>query len=43
MPPLRLALVGALSGPHVFDIMEVLGKDRCIERILALENAANDL
>jgi glutamyl-tRNA synthetase len=43
MPPLRLALVGALSGPHVFDIMEVLGKDRCIERILALGNTAKDL
>lgn len=33
MPPLRLALVGALSGPHVFDIMEVLGAQECEKRI----------
>ena len=39
MPPLRLALVGALSGPHVFDIMEVLGKDSCVKRIKALLNS----
>ena len=33
MPPLRLALVGALKGPHVFDIMTVLGKSETINRI----------
>ena len=39
MAPLRLALVGALKGPHVFNIMEVLGKEECIERIaLAIKN-----
>lgn len=42
MPPLRLALVGALSGPHVFDIMEVLGKDSCIKRIKALGSATKE-
>lgn len=33
MPPLRLALVGGLKGPHLFDIMEVIGKDETISRI----------
>ncbi|HOI00156.1 MAG TPA: glutamate--tRNA ligase [Bacteroidales bacterium] len=30
---LRLCLVGASSGPHLFDIMEVLGKEECLGRI----------
>jgi hypothetical protein len=26
-------LVGALKGPHLFDIMEVIGKEETIKRI----------
>ncbi|MFD2822535.1 glutamate--tRNA ligase [Lacinutrix iliipiscaria] len=33
MMPLRLALVGALQGPDVFDIMYMIGKAETIERI----------
>lgn len=33
MPPLRLALVGDLKGPHIFDIMALLGKQACLDRI----------
>jgi len=33
MPPLRLVLVGDMKGPHVFDIMALLGKDECLDRI----------
>lgn len=33
MPPLRIALVGSLSGPHLFDIMELIGKTASVERI----------
>ncbi len=33
MMPLRLALVGALQGPDVFDIMYMIGKDEAIKRI----------
>ncbi|MDM9629873.1 glutamate--tRNA ligase [Robiginitalea aurantiaca] len=33
MPPLRLALVGALKGPQIFDIMELIGKDETLARI----------
>lgn len=33
MMPLRLALVGALQGPDVFDIMFMIGKDEAIKRI----------
>ena len=36
MQPLRLSLVGALKGPHLFDIIEMIGKKACIKRI---ENA----
>lgn len=36
MMPLRLALVGALRGPDVFDIMFMIGKNETIKRI---ENA----
>ncbi|HEY6902592.1 MAG TPA: glutamate--tRNA ligase [Puia sp.] len=31
--PLRVMLVGAKFGPHVFDIVEVLGRDETIKRI----------
>ena len=33
MPPLRLALVGALKGPHLFDIIEMVGKEETSLRI----------
>lgn len=33
MQPLRLSLVGALKGPHLFDIMEIIGKDETVSRI----------
>ena len=33
MMPLRLALVGALQGPDVFDIMYLIGKDESVKRI----------
>jgi len=36
MMPLRLALVGALQGPDVFDIMFMIGKAETIQRIDAL-------
>ncbi|AWL78647.1 glutamate--tRNA ligase [Capnocytophaga canimorsus] len=34
MPPLRLALVGEMKGPHIFDIMEIIGKEETISRLL---------
>lgn len=36
MPPLRLALVGEMKGPHIFDIMEYLGKEEALQRITNL-------
>ena len=33
MQPLRLSLVGALKGPHLFDIIELIGKKETISRI----------
>lgn len=33
MTPLRLALVGEGKGPHLFDILEILGKEESISRI----------
>ncbi|UOY08857.1 glutamate--tRNA ligase [Muricauda sp. SCSIO 64092] len=33
MPPLRLVIVGDMMGPHLFDIMAVLGKEECLLRI----------
>jgi glutamyl-tRNA synthetase len=33
MQPFRLSLVGALKGPHLFDIVELIGKEETIERI----------
>ena len=33
MAPLRLCIVGDLKGPHLFDIMELLGKVESIDRI----------
>ncbi len=33
MQPLRLSLVGALQGPHLFDIIEMIGKQETLFRI----------
>jgi glutamyl-tRNA synthetase len=33
MPPLRLVLVGDMKGPHVFDILGLIGKEEAIGRI----------
>lgn len=39
MAPFRIALVGGLRGPHLFDIAEQLGKEETVKRILfAIEN-----
>ena len=40
MMPLRLALVGALQGPDVFDIMYMIGK---AETVMRIENAIDTL
>jgi glutamyl/glutaminyl-tRNA synthetase len=33
MQPFRLSLVGALKGPHLFDIVEIIGKEETVSRI----------
>jgi glutamyl-tRNA synthetase len=33
MPPLRLLIVGEMKGPHIFDIMGLIGKLDSIDRI----------
>ena len=33
MPPLRLVLVGEIKGPHIFDIIALIGKEESILRI----------
>ena len=33
MQPLRLSIVGALQGPRLFDIIEIIGKEETIRRI----------
>jgi len=39
MMPLRLSLVGSMSGPHLFDIMSMIGKEETITRIkFAIKN-----
>ena len=39
MNPFRLAMVGAGKGPHMFDIIEILGKEETIARLdYAMEN-----
>ena len=40
MQPLRLSLVGKLAGPHLFDIIAMIGKE---ETILRLKNAIEKL
>ncbi|WP_027076524.1 glutamate--tRNA ligase [Maribacter antarcticus] len=33
MPPLRLVLVGDMKGPHIFDIIGIIGKEETVSRI----------
>ena len=33
MQPFRLSIVGALKGPHLFDIVELIGKEETIKRL----------
>ncbi|MGB5170655.1 MAG: glutamate--tRNA ligase [Eudoraea sp.] len=33
MPPLRIAIVGDLKGPHLFDIMDTIGKTESLNRL----------
>ncbi len=33
MQPLRLSLVGAMKGPHLFDIISLIGKEETISRV----------
>ena len=33
MQPLRLSLVGALKGPHLFDIIKMIDKEETVSRI----------
>lgn len=33
MPPLRLVLVGDMKGPHIFDIMGMIGQEESVARI----------
>ncbi len=40
MQPLRLSLVGKLAGPHLFDIIAMIGKEEAIKR---LQNAIEKL
>jgi glutamyl/glutaminyl-tRNA synthetase len=40
MQPLRISLVGSLKGPHLFDIMALIGKEETLSRI---NKAANTL
>jgi len=39
LQPVRLALLGKASGPGVFDLLELVGKEKAIERISSLRNA----
>jgi glutamyl-tRNA synthetase len=40
--PVRAAVTGVLVSPPLFESMEVLGKDRSLERILAAERRARE-
>ena len=33
MNPFRLAIIGAADGPHMFDIIEILGKEETLKRL----------
>ncbi|WP_190810400.1 glutamate--tRNA ligase [Flagellimonas sp. S3867] len=39
MGPLRLIIVGDMKGPHLFDILELLGKEECLNRISTAINS----
>jgi glutamyl-tRNA synthetase len=39
MPPLRLVIVGDMKGPHIFDILEMIGKAESIQRIRTAINS----
>ncbi len=42
MNPFRVALIGAAKGPHMFDVMEIIGKEETIRRMeKALEAMKN--
>ena len=41
MPPLRLIIVGDMKGPHLFDIMEVIGKEESLSRVGKAISALN--
>ena len=38
MQPLRLAMVGDMKGPHLFDIIEMIGKEESVIRIHKIIN-----
>jgi glutamyl-tRNA synthetase len=40
MQPFRLSLVGKMMGPHLFDIVEIIGKEETVKRI---EKAINSI
>ena len=40
MQPLRLAVVGEMKGPHLFDIIHIIGKE---ETLLRINNIINKL
>ncbi|MBA7565876.1 Glutamate--tRNA ligase [subsurface metagenome] len=43
MNPFRLSIVGALKGPHLFDIIVLIGKEETLQRInRALERISNE-
>ena len=33
MSPFRLAIIGSADGPHLFDIIEILGKEETLTRL----------
>ena len=33
MNPFRLAIIGSADGPHMFDIIEILGKEETLTRL----------
>lgn len=44
MLPLRIMITGTKSGPDIFSVMEIIGRQECIERInkaLAILNVHN--
>ena len=41
MGPLRIVIVGDLKGPHLFDILELIGKQECVLRITTAIDTLN--